>query len=146
MLLHKVISILMIIFDVWPGIYLTHSPESVGGSLPIVILVISRLHCKSLHEKLDLHPIYPEQIWYQKFQTRGVLNTVFVLEFTTPQGTYHLCPWSLLCSIGTFYIFASYLLRAHQFDVNRPFHGFFNFWHGQFRENPSTLLERAPLN
>ena len=24
--------------------------------------------------------------------------------------------------------------------------GFFNFWHGQVRENPSTRLERVPLN
>ena len=93
-------------------IAITHSPESVGGSLPIVILVISRLHCKSLNEKLDLHPIYPEQIWCQKFQTMGVINTVFVLEFTTPQGTYHLCPWSLLCSIALS-IFLHHICSGH---------------------------------
>ena len=30
-------------------------------------------------------------------------------------------------------------------QMNRPFHGFFfsNFFHGQVRENPTTLLEKA---
>ena len=29
---------------------------------------------------------------------------------------------------------------------NRPFHGIFNFWHGQVRENPSTLKKCLEIN
>ena len=31
-------------------------------------------------------------------------------------------------------------------SCNRPFDGFFNSWHRQVKENPSTPLERASLN
>ena len=30
--------------------------------------------------------------------------------------------------------------------ANKPFQGIFNFWQGPVRKNPSTPLERAPLN
>ena len=43
---------------------------------------------------------------------------------------------SALVFISIKHVFLTFSLRA--------FHGFFNFWHGQVRENPSTPLERAP--
>ena len=33
-----------------------------------------------------------------------------------------------------------------QILCNRPFHGIFNFWHGQVRENPSTLKKCLEIN
>ena len=62
-------------------VYSKHNfPESVGGSLPIVKLAKSGLHCISLHEKLDLYPIYPEYKYDAKnFKLQG-------------NGKYRICP------------------------------------------------------